>query len=1197
VLPRPRFLLLLSILLWSIPLHAASTPYLVADLDTSQGGSSFGVGSVLVPRGGKVFFTASEASSGAELWSSDGTDLGTTLVRDLCPGDCSPDLTLLGKAGDTVVFFANPDPDAGPASLWRSDGTREGTFPIAPGLGACPQRSQAGQAGSTLVFTAFTAEGCGLWRTDGTADGTQHLLGIEGNFGNLFENLVAAGGKLFFLLPGNREASLWATDGTVSGTRRMRSVSWDIDVLNDQPRLLTALGSRVFFLARADDASGDELWTSDGTPGGTRPLTQFAARRPFVPTHFLKGLDGVLYFVADDVTAGADLWRSDGTVAGTRRVTDFGFAAPFGEQGFGIRAEQIAKVGDRLAFLADDGLSGRRIWTSGGTPASTEPFVCAGGCPAIDPRGPLAAVGGRLVFLASDARHGSELWVTEGASGAHLVRDLCPGACSSAPNNFFVALGRLFFLTNRLWTTDGTRQGTIQLTAIGFPPLDPFVDPPLSPLVAGGRIFFATQKLGRETLLWVSDGTPEGSGLVTVRDGGPGSTPHDLAAFQGGVTFTACDGERSGRWRSSGTAESTVALAPTLVSCFETGSTVQKVVGGLAFFREDSGLGARLWRSDGTDAGTFPVAVAGLFDGLGDPVAFHGKAAFFSKPEDAASTSLWESDGTLAGTRSVLALPDGVFAGALQVIGQQLYFVAAASPGDPGLWTSDGTVAGTLELASFPSGPSSPQPLFAAVGSTIFFVPDTAGGNFAGALWKTDGTASGTTVVLQPSGGEGQEPRDLTPFHGALFFIASTLQGQARRGLWRSDGTAAGTVLVKAVGPPAPSPARPPSGWLTPVGDQLLFVADDGTHGAELWRTDGSAAGTALVRDVAPGQAASAPRGLSASGGQLFFSADDGAHGVELWESDGSSSGTRMVQDLAPGPFSSFPAELTESGGRLYFTASDGVHGDELWALDLAGAPGCQPSDQVLCLGAGRYSVEASWQDFQGNSGSGHAVALTADTGTFWFFSPQNVEVVLKVLDGRGVNGHVWVFYGALSNVEYSLTVTDTQTGAARRYHNPPAHLGSVADILAFGPLGATGSSVTEGPPGVTGEPIVAVGRAETGGCTPAATRLCLQGGRFAVSARWRDFQDRTGVGTAVPLGGGGAEGDTGYFWFFSSDNVEVVLKVLDGRPVNGHFWVFYGALSNVEYTLTVTDTQTGSVKTYTNPLGRLGSVADAEAF
>lgn len=73
--------------------------------------------------------------------------------------------------------------------------------------------------------------------------------------------------------------------------------------------------------------------------------------------------------------------------------------------------------------------------------------------------------------------------------------------------------------------------------------------------------------------------------------------------------------------------------------------------------------------------------------------------------------------------------------------------------------------------------------------------------------------------------------------------------------------------------------------------------------------------------------------------------------------------------------------------------------------------------------------------------------------------------------------------------------------------------------------------------------------------------------------------------------------GDTGYFWFFSDNNIELVVKALDGRPVNGKFWVFYGALSNVEYSIVVTDTTTGLSRSYFNPQGRLASVADVSAF
>ena len=251
------------------------------------------------------------------------------------------------------------------------------------------------------------------------------------------------------------------------------------------------------------------------------------------------------------------------------------------------------------------------------------------------------------------------------------------------------------------------------------------------------------------------------------------------------------------------------------------------------------------------------------------------------------------------------------------------------------------------------------------------------------------------------------------------------------------------------------------------------------------------------------------------------------------------------------------------------------------------GASSCT-AGATLCLNGDRFRAEVTWRDFQGNTGAGKAVSLTGDTGYFWFFQESNVELVIKVLDGRQVNGSYWVFYGALSNVEYTLRVTDTATGRVQTYRNPSGRQASVGDTNAV-PTGAAASSLAFlEEESVLREPQPAI----SGSCAPGPADLCLGAGRFRISLRWKDFQGNTGTGKAVPL-----TGDTGYFWFFGPSNVEVVVKVLDGRPVNGHFWVFYGALTNVEYTLEVTDTQTGETKTYRNPLGRFGSAGDVEAL
>lgn len=277
----------------------------------------------------------------------------------------------------------------------------------------------------------------------------------------------------------------------------------------------------------------------------------------------------------------------------------------------------------------------------------------------------------------------------------------------------------------------------------------------------------------------------------------------------------------------------------------------------------------------------------------------------------------------------------------------------------------------------------------------------------------------------------------------------------------------------------------------------------------------------------------------------------------------------------------------------------------QVFTASLLAAP-CSPSATTLCLNAGRFQVEVQWKDSHGRTGPGQAVPITADTGDFWFFSPANIELVVKVLDARGVNGNYWVFYGALSNVEYDLVVTDTATNRVKTYSNPQGQFASVGDTKAFAgdaPAGARLSSRMD-VEGFTPEPEaladleastqlpVHEADATPVPCDGMPTDLGLNGCRFLLSVAWKDSHGRTGAGQPVPL-----TNDTGYFWFFSPANIELVIKVLDARGVNGNFWVFYGALSNVEYTLTVADTLTGAIHTYTNPSGQFASEGDTKAF
>ncbi len=168
---------------------------------------------------------------------------------------------------------------------------------------------------------------------------------------------------------------------------------------------------------------------------------------------------------------------------------------------------------------------------------------------------------------------------------------------------------------------------------------------------------------------------------------------------------------------------------------------------------------------------------------------------------------------------------------------------------------------------------------------------------------------------------------DLTSLNDLVFFRAAEADHGAE--VWRSDGTAGGTVLLKDI---VPGPGGSSPGDLVAAGGKLFFRADDGVVGEELWVSDGTTAGTTLVADLRPGMQGSFPRDLTPFAGGILFSADDGANGRELWFSDGLTA--TLVADIAAGPPSSSPGGFVVVGNQVFFAADDGIHGAELWLSD-----------------------------------------------------------------------------------------------------------------------------------------------------------------------------------------------------------------------------------------------------------------------
>ncbi len=277
----------------------------------------------------------------------------------------------------------------------------------------------------------------------------------------------------------------------------------------------------------------------------------------------------------------------------------------------------------------------------------------------------------------------------------------------------------------------------------------------------------------------------------------------------------------------------------------------------------------------------------------------------------------------------------------------------------------------------------------------------------------------------------------------------------------------------------------------------------------------------------------------------------------------------------------------------------------------------CASDGRSLCLQENRFEVRVDWRSGVGQpdetSGAARAVKLTDDTGYFWFFDEENVELLVKVLDACTPFERIWFFAGGLTDVETTLVVSDTLTGESLLYRSEDgAKFVPIQDTDAFASCDAAGdgvtwaaSAATASREGVDDAPPLRVEPSHLeslrmtsksldveSACTPDATRVCLAD-RFAVEATYTAPGEAAQAASATAL-----TRDTAVFWFFDADNVELVVKVLDGCVLNQSRWVFAGGLTDVEVQLRVTDMLRGETVVYTNPQGQgFAPVQDTQAI
>jgi ELWxxDGT repeat protein len=411
-----------------------------------------------------------------------------------------------------------------------------------------------------------------------------------------------------------------------------------------------------------------------------------------------------------------------------------------------------------------------------------------------------------------------------------------------------------------------------------------FVD---NALVLGNRMLYAYQSEANGTELWVTDGTSAGTRMVKDIVPGPDSSnPDDLTLYKGKVYFRATDAAHGNElWVTDGTTTGTKLYRDVVPGPEWSYATDNEMVvaGSFLYFvgyTPNAEDGAQIWKTDGIPAHTTVVQViknAANQSNVYNLTRWGNRLAFSAK--DSSGQEPWVTDGTTTSQLKDIVPAGDSNPNHFAVLGSRLMFVAGPS-----------TSAGRIWVSSFPSGVGPPSTTELAPSATFSFPGDLIA-NGATLYFTADGAGLGTE-------------------------------------LYKSDGTAAGTVLAKDINP------TPGEGAL--FGDDMVlfkgavyFQAADVQGNAELWRA--SSAGVAKVRDL-NGTSGSYPSGFCVVGSLLFFGAKTAATGFELFVTDGTSAGTKLVKDAEPGPADSYSVPLAGIGSTVFFDAETKKTNDEVWA-------------------------------------------------------------------------------------------------------------------------------------------------------------------------------------------------------------------------------------------------------------------------
>lgn len=810
-----------------------------------------------------------------------------------------------------------------------------------------------------IIFpaTRYSDEGRELWCFNSVTQKSVLLKDIFPGYNSGLSgspSFVNVNGKIYFVAQETFSSyQLWVTDGTVAGTMKEKDLGSNYSIGN-----LVVAGNKIFYYVQ------NELWSYDTV---SKVLLKV---KTFVYSGDVKmySFNNELIIGADDGVSGKEIWKSDGTVAGTVLLKDI---VP--NAGGSISGDfNILPLNNKFYFIASLG-TGYGLYTSDGTEAGTVPVK-----PLRAPRLNGISADNYFVFEGFDPDAGGmEPWVSDGtAAGTKMLKNIMPGNTSSMGNSKFIKLNnKIYFDSNGngvstaygdyIWETDGTEAGTVlfntppgtelygkssdgthliltkpnygnrywitngnssqtfEITDIGMPYNNSFIN-------LNSKIYLTGYNPKNGTELFSVNPISQTSSLAIDISRFESSAPHSFGILDNEFIFIAADRQYNNQlYKRNKNTQQLERLSTFGNTSFMGMFSDNKDT----FFK----VGNYLYTKNGTPnprSGMYRTAGTEIYsEGLSTPpgtvtydnsfyVNLNDNTLLFSGYNNVIGTELWKIDndtdtavlvkdistdnmGSLYNTDSQTAVLNG-FA----------YFVAKEN-GKLGIWKSDGTSAGTSKAIefSYQDGTDGDIKVLKSFNNKLFFTKRQENNSSYGQneLWASDGDQ--TSAVLLDYG-SGNISRETEVLNGKLFYNTTGYPS----GLYSTDGTVAGTTEVLSGNFFGETKFKK-------CGNQLFFTNNNGT---QLWRTDGTASGTfSLVSNL------SSAKEMICVNNYLYFLNGDSQ---KVWKTNGMASNTMPMDIFVTNDDNQLLSnenieKIATDGERLYLSITTKNHGTELYEV------------------------------------------------------------------------------------------------------------------------------------------------------------------------------------------------------------------------------------------------------------------------